>query len=337
MPVWRNPEFSSTHTPTMNRNWQYYFLKLAVSALLIGFITWNFDVGNSAVRLTELRPGFVILAIVVFGVLLFNNTVRWRFVMLAIETGLSFRKCFRLLYIGIFFNQTLPSSVGGDAVRMYLARKHGLSLSGAINGVILERIAAVSGLILLVVVTQPLVLARIGDNPVKLIFPTLAVLAAIGIIILMLLDRFPDRYQRLKIVRGFTNLATDTKLLFLSPRWAILAVGLGVTGNILIAFATFLLAKSLNVDVTILDCLGLVPPVILITTIPISIAGWGLREGAMVMAFAFVGIPEGDAFVVSVLFGLINILVSLPGGVLWITSGYKRDDVVKEISAEREN
>jgi len=321
----------------MNRNWQYFILKLAVSALLMGFITWNFDVGNSVARLTELKPGFVLLAMVVFAILLFNNTVRWRSVMVAIETRLSFGTCFRLLYIGFFFNQTLPSSVGGDAVRMYLVRKQGLSLSGAINGVMLERVATVSGLILLVVVTQPLVLARIGDTSVKLIFPVLAVLALIGIMIMMLLDRFPNKYQRLNIVRGFANLATDTKRLFLSPRWAILAVGLGVTGNILIALATYLSAQSIGVEVTFLDCLVLVPPVILITTIPISIAGWGLREGAMVTAFALVGVPEADAFVVSVLFGLLNILVSLPGGVFWITGGYNRGDVAKEISGEKEN
>ena len=308
----------------MNRNWLYLSLKLAVSALLIGFIAWNFDIQDSYGRLTNLRLSYVLLALLVLGILLFNNTLRWRTVLRAIKADLSFWTSFRLLYIGLFFNQTLPSSVGGDAVRMYLARREGLSLTGAINGVMLERVATVSGLIMLVVLTQPLLLARVGDNTAKLVFPILAVLAVTGIIILMLLDRFPEKFQRLQIVKGIANLAIDTKRLFLSPGRAILAVGLGVTGNILIALATYCLGHALRIDVNLLDCLVLMPPVILITTIPISIAGWGLREGAMVAAFAFVGVSEGDAFVMSVLFGLVGILVSLPGGVIWVTGGYKR-------------
>jgi len=300
----------------MNRSLLYFILKLAVSALLIGLIAWNFDIGASAERLTQLKPGPVLLAVLVLLALLINNVIRWRVVMVAIHAVLDFWTTFRLLYIGIFFNQTLPSSVGGDAFRMYLGRKEGLPLAGAINGVMLERVATLSGLILLVIVTQPLLLSRIGDNPAKFVFPVLAVLAVIGIGTLMLLDRFPERFRKHKLIRGFAHLATDTKKLFLSPARAILAIGFGVTGNILIAVATFLLAQSLGVQVTLLDCLVLMPPVILITTIPISIAGWGLREGAMVAAFAFVGVPEGDAFVLSILFGLLNIIVSLPGGLI---------------------
>lgn len=311
----------------MNKNWLFFALKLAVSAALIGFIALNFDLRGSADRLTRIDPVILLASLVAFAALLFNNAVRWRTVMFAIDAGLDFWTTFRLLYIGIFFNQTLPSSVGGDAVRMYLARKEGLSLQGAINGVMLERVATVSGLILLVVITQPFLLDRIGDNPAKFVFPVLAGLAVVGIGVLMHLDKFPERFRRWKIVRGFAHLATDTRRLFLSPGRAAVAVGLGVVGNILLSLGTYVLALSLGIEITLLDCLVLMPPVILITTIPISIAGWGLREGAMVAAFAFVGVAEGDAFVLSILFGLIGIIVSLPGGILWMMSGYKRGDM----------
>jgi uncharacterized membrane protein YbhN (UPF0104 family) len=321
----------------MSRNSIFFFLKLFVSAALIALIALNFDLKDSAERLLSLDLGYVGLSIIVFFGLMFNNVFRWRTVMLAIKASLDFWKTFRLLYAGLFFNQTLPSSVGGDAVRMYLARREGLSLQGAINGVMLERMATVSGLILLVVITQPFLLSRIGDNPAKFVFPALAAIAVIGIAVVMLLDRFPERFQKWKIVRGIGHLAADTKRLFLSPVHAVVSVGLGVTGNILIAVGTFCLALSLGVQVTLLDCIVLMPPVILITTIPISIAGWGLREGAMVAAFAFVGVPEGDAFVLSVLFGLMNILIALPGGAIWLLSGYRRKDIEAELRESSSN
>ena len=52
------------------------------------------------------------------------------------------------------------------------------------------------------------------------------------------------------------------------------------------------------------DALFLVLPVMLIATIPISIAGWGLRESAMVLAFSFAGLAESDGLIVSILFGV---------------------------------
>ena len=68
-----------------------------------------------------------------------------------------------------------PSAIGGDAFRIFLAHKAGVDLKGAVNGVMLERVATLAGLILLVVMTQPFLLARIGDNPAKYVFPALAV------------------------------------------------------------------------------------------------------------------------------------------------------------------
>ena len=131
-----------------------------------------------------------------------------------------------------------------------------------------------TGLIFLVVVTHTAAV-WLGDHPLPLFFlfwPFLPWPASL----LMLLDdsgAFPETqiYSRCRKTHRY-------KKLFLSPGRALLAVGLGVTGNVLLAVATFFLAQSIGVAVTVLDCLVLMPPVILITTIPISIAGWGVRE-----------------------------------------------------------
>ena len=130
------------------------------------------------------------------------------------------------------------------------------------------------------------------------------------------------------------HLASDTKKLFLSPTGTVLSVGFGVSGNILVAFAAYLLCLALRIDLNIIDCLVLIPPVILITTIPISIAGWGVREGAMVAVLAYAGVSEGDAFILSLLLGISILIASLPGGLIWIKGGYKRAEIVKEITAE---
>jgi len=313
----------------MSKKTLFFITKFVISALLIWLIAANFEIGSAAERLTDIQYIFLLGVFGLYLTLFVNNTVRWLVVLNAIHAHLPFWVAAKILYISMFFNQTLPSAIGGDAFRMFLARKAGVSLQGAINGVMLERAATVTGLIGLVVATQPFLIARIGDNPVKYAFPALAVIAVAGLIFLMLLDRLPQRFQSWKLVRGLGHLATDTKKLFLSPRYALKAISLGVLGNILISLVAFLIAQSLAIEVSVLDCLVLIPPVILITTLPISIAGWGVREGAMVAAFAFVGVAQGDAFVMSILFGLINVVFALPGGLLWLLGDYKREEVEK--------
>jgi len=56
----------------------------------------------------------------------------------------------------------------------------------------------------------------------------------------------------------------------------------------------------------------------LVSMIPISFGGWGVREGAMVVFFGLVGVPAADALAMSILFGLAALVAGLPGGVLWV-------------------
>jgi uncharacterized membrane protein YbhN (UPF0104 family) len=318
----------------VKKSWITFAAKLAVSGGLLWFIAANFDIGASAARLRELDFGYLLAAAGVFVALLVNNTFRWRIVMRAIDAVLPLWQSFQILYIGVFFNQTLPSSVGGDAVRMILARKHGLTLQGAVNGVMLERVVNVFGLIILVVATQPFLLARIGDNPAKYVFPALAAVAVAGIVFLMLLDRIPERFRRFSVVRGAANLAEDTKRLFLAPAHAVGAVGFGILGMVLLSLMVYFIAQSLGIAVSPIDCIVLVPPVMLIASVPISIAGWGLRESAMVAAFGFIGVAEGDAFMLSLLFGLAAMVAALPGGLIWLLGGYRGQAAAVEVEVE---
>ncbi len=304
------------------RRYLGFIVKFAISVALIAYMATTFDLGDAAQRMAQADMRWLAVSAVIFTALLANNSLRWEIVIWALGSRLGFWAALRMIYIAAFFNQALPSTIGGDAARMVLSRRAGLSLATAVNSVMLERVVAVLGLILLVVVTQPFLLARIGDNPAKYVFPLLAAAGIGGICFLMMLDRTPERWRKWTVVRGIVQLGADAKSLFLHPGYAAGAIMLGVTGQLLVSAMFYTLAQALNLDhVDLLDCIVLVPPVILITTIPISIAGWGLREGAMVTLFAFVGVAQGDAFVLSILFGVVSLVLSLPAGLVWLASG----------------
>ena len=314
----------------LRNKWVNFGLKLVVSVALIWFLVRSIDITTAIDRLAGLSWTDLGAALLLFFCLILNNTVRWQLVMQAINAPIPLTEAFRILYIGSFFNQALPSSIGGDVVRVFLVHRAGKALETAVNGVLLERVVAVIGLIVLVVATQPILLARIGDNPAKYAFPALAALAVFGVAGLMFLDRLPQKYRRWRLIRALAQLAHDTRKLFLNARYAISGILLGAAGFALISAGAWVLGRAIGIDVTLLDCLVLVPPVMLITTIPISVAGWGVREGAMVAAFGFIGVAKDDALLWSVLVGILFIVVSLPGGLIWLAGGYKRADVARE-------
>src|SRR6185369_793106 len=100
------------------------------------------------------------------------------------------------------------------------------------------------------------------------------------VVFLGLGDRLANLLGLWRYTRPFGNLATDFRRLFTVSGTTGALVVLSTLVHILTIWGLMLLAWGINVDVGFMDCLVIVPAVILVTTIPISIAGWGLREGA---------------------------------------------------------
>lgn len=295
------------------------------------------DLGAARDRILAADLKMLGLAILVSIVQVGICVVRWRVVLGAINALLSFADALRIYLIGFFFNQALPSSVGGDAVRVYQAYKGGLSLKCAINGVMLERVATVLGLILLVVMATPFFIDRVGPDEAAWIVPSVSILGLggfVGLIVLMFLDRLPSKISHWRVVRGLAMLAADARRVFLSPLHAGKALGWSLVGHINVALMVFLLAQSLGLSITWLDCMILIPPVLLVMTLPISIAGWGVREQAMVTAFGLIGVPGEGALALSIMFGLLTLLLGLPGGIVWLMSSDRKIEAIDNIPAK---
>jgi uncharacterized membrane protein YbhN (UPF0104 family) len=309
----------------MMKKWLPWAIKLALSALIVWYLFAKIDLGAAWQRGKGIDLGLLTVAFLFMVAQVGVATWRWMAVIKAMEVPLGFASAFRIMFIGLFFNLVLPSSVGGDAVRMWKARKSGLSLSASVNSVMLERLVTVLGLVFLVVITEPLLFSRINDVMALATFPVLAICGIVGTAILMYLDRLPENWRHWKIVRGLALLAADTRKLFLRPAHAAGALGISMFGHANISLIAWILARGLNIDITLVDCLVLIPPVMLITTLPISIAGWGVREGAMVAILGFVGVASDAALVLSVIFGLVSTVACLPGGIIWLVSSDRKE------------
>ncbi len=301
-------------------------LKVAVSILLLYLLLRSMDTAVVAGILGRLP----ILAIAVACALLVLQTLvlalRWWLVMAAIGVPLKFGMIVPLTYMGVFFNQVLPTSFGGDAVRMWQAYRAGIRPEAAVGGVFLERISGVVGLAILSVLGVWYMGAQIDDQAVRLALLATLPITIAGMAILAFLDRMPDRLRQLPLLKDLARLATDSRRVLFAPVTAVPLLLLSMLSHALAAGAVYAFAQGLQLDLSVWNCLALFPAVGLVTLIPISFAGWGLREGAMVAFFGFAGVDPDTALALSLAFGVALLAAALPGGAFWLTWNRARSE-----------
>ena len=307
-------------------------LKIAISLALVAVVLRAFDVKGVVSHFAKVDSATLLLATLMAWSIMLLQTLRWLAVIKANGTRLGFKTALQIVFIGHFFNQILPSSVGGDAVRIWCAYRAGLSFSAAANTVIIDHACALFSLLLLAAAGLPWLFEIITDPAARWALSTVILAGVAGFGVLLALRRLPRLIARWRVGRALLGLAALARKAMSRARYALPIILLSIVSFIGCALIVFCIARAMQIDITLRDCVLLVPPVILITVVPVSIAGWGVREGAMVVAFGFVNVPAGPAFAVSVVFGLIAAAASLPGSLLWWLSGYS----VRTVAADAE-
>jgi uncharacterized membrane protein YbhN (UPF0104 family) len=134
-----------------------------------------------------------------------------------------------------------------------------------------------------------------------------------GIAAVVASETLPQSWQRWRLVRAIAALSADTRRVLFSPAIALAVLAISLAGVANMSASIYFFSQASGHPLELTDAMMLIPPVILVSTLPISIGGWGAREFAMVAALATVGIPSSAALAVSIMFGVSSILVSLPG------------------------
>ena len=308
-------------------------LKIAISLALIAIVMHAFDVRGVVAHFAKVDAVTLLLVIVIALLISLLHTLRWLAVVNANGNRLGFKAALQIVLIGHFFNQALPSSVGGDAVRIWCAYRAGLGFSAAANTVIIDRALTLVSLLLLTMGGLPWLFEIVADPAARWALSTVIFAGVAGFGALLALRRLPQMIAQWQLARALLEVAGLARKTMSSAQFALPVILLSIISFIGFAIIVFYLAHAMQIEVSLRDCILLVPPVILVTVVPISIAGWGVREGAMVVAFGFIGVPPNAAFAVSVLFGLTLAAASLPGSLLWWMSGYSVSNAAAETKA----
>jgi len=290
-------------------------VKLVVTVGIFYFLLKYIDIGQLIAILAKSHGGYILIAFLAQMASTVLAAYRWRIIMK--ELGFKEKVSFYVqsYFKGTFFNQVLPGSIGGDATRMIDLVQKGYEKKEAFYGIFVDRVVGLVGLLVLNLLSNLLFYGTFPQWLFNLI--NLVTLGGIAGFLLMLnLDKFTF-LAGLKGLDLFHRLGVRMQKLYHSKLLLARHIAISVVVHLFTVVAIYFLALSVDVWEGIGIFLVAVPPVFLLTIVPISLAGWGVREGAMVGILMLVGLAKAKILAISILYGILLILTALPGAWFW--------------------
>jgi glycosyltransferase 2 family protein len=298
--------------------------KIAVSIALLGYLLSTTDLDALQRRVRAGDTFLLALAMALYAAILAISTWRWRVLLEAQGYTIPLAHLSGSYLVATFFNNFLPSNIGGDVVRVRDSSRLTGSTTTSLAVVAIDRILGLGALYVLALVAfltgGPMVRELAGARSVLLalglVFGGLAyvffrpgiarrVVSASG------LARFPWAIKRFETVQSAVHVY----------RAQVHAVWMAFLGSValqaIVVYYYFTVARALRIPLPLSACFLMVPLCTLVQTVPISFNGWGIRESVFILYFRQVGLGRDSALAFSLVGAGLIVLMSLSGAIVW--------------------
>lgn len=305
-----------------------FILRLIITLLILTVIVRSLETQQVWETVRQANLSLLLLAILLQSGSTAVSAYRWQVIMQNLGFGQNFAFYWQSYFKGMFFNQGLPTSIGGDAVRVLDIASRGFRKRDALYGVLVDRViglGALMSLSLLSYLFNPHLLPAAIYRPVLMMFCA----GLIGLLSLFIISKtqWLKHYPKLAIIEILFNKLTQS---FHANRSLLSALSLLIPLLALLGF--FVTGWALGLRYPLMTYFAIVPLALVLTVIPVSIAGWGVREGALVGLFSLIGANKAAVLTMSLLYGITLIIVSLPGLITFLKG--RQSTIAKEIVHE---
>ena len=302
--------------------------KLAVSLALLGYLFSTTDLVALGARI---RSGDLLLlaaAVGLYYAMLAVATWRWRLLLETQGYQAPLRPLSASYLVASFFNNFLPSNIGGDVIRVRDSSRLTGSTATSLAVVAIDRILGFGALYVLAALAYV-----VGDGVVRELAGARAVLLLLGVFFALLAYVFfrPGVARRLMQVSGLARIGWAQQQFQLVQaavhvyRMRVRAVWVAFLGSVVLqALAVcyyYAIAHALRIPLPLDACFLMVPLCTLVQAIPISFNGWGIRESLFIVYFGQVGLPRESALAFSLVGASLVVLLSLSGAFAWMARG----------------
>lgn len=313
----------SDSTKNNFRQFVFTFLKVVVSIGLLGFLFHRFGWEKIVAEFEDISWGGWILAVLILHLALICGILRWQSLIKAIGNHLPFTFLSRLYYIGMFFSQCLPTLVGGDAMRwFYLYRKIGKP-EASLSSILMDRAAGFFILLLFLGMTLPFQWSHIPSPHLKVA----AVAITLMIIPMIWIAVQPGFFAKIASFLASRNWKRPSEFIHnfeaslefyrQRPQTLLQALSYSIVIQLLAILEINIIARSVGIDLSWIYFFLYLPLILVVSMLPITFAGLGVREGFAIYLLGLHGIEPAKVITLSLLWYFSAIAVGLPGLVFY--------------------
>jgi glycosyltransferase 2 family protein len=314
-------------------------LRVTVSGVILLGLAWRMDWSQVAAAFRTLRWSDWAAALAVHVLAQCLSALRWRELAQPLGFDAPFRRYLGLYFVGMFFNLLLPTSVGGDAVRAIQLNAGSGRRLAALLSVLLDRL---SGLLVLLALACAAALACPVPLPlwVQLAVGGVAGGAAVSLALLPWCSRLLARldiagagrwHRLLAQVRHLAGSLRAASIVYRNnPRLVVNSTALSVLVQAAGVVTVALLGRAVGADVPLAVYGVAVPMVALLTLLPVSLNGMGVREAGMVLFLQPAGVEPGRAATIAFLWFLSQTVAGLMGAGVYLSARARRPEVMHD-------
>lgn len=302
-------------------------LRILIGIALILFLFWRFDFNKILGHVENIDIIYLLYALVIYLLFVIISAWRWQVLLDFKKFGLPFWRTVVIYFMALFANNFLPTTVGGDVMRVLYAKRE--RKTDALATVLVDRMLGFVGLFVFALFAVLYLL--IEKNQTEFL-PFM--LIGLAVIVFMTYIFFSERIyaffspmvQRIQLFRlgeRLNRLHEAATEFGGAWRTITMCVVQSVIIQVLLALGPFFVLRGMgNVDVGLLAFFVYVPIINVLSMIPISFNATGVREYFYVLLFSRVGLAGDTSLAVSLVSFILVVFLSLFGGFAFIM--YKR-------------
>jgi hypothetical protein len=295
--------------------------RLAVSAALIAWILRGTDLREVWATLRTADARYILVAIGLIPLGYLSSVLRWRLLLRAQGGDATLPFLFRSLMTGIFFNNFLPSTIGGDAIRAWDTARSGVGRAKALTIIMVDRFVGLLALLLFAALGL-LGAGRLTERVPDLAFWVLGVGALmVTAAAVLFLPRFGGEAARKS--GGHGKLAKVAEALFAfrgHGRTLAGAFFFSLCLQTAVVVNAWVIAQALRIDLGLAPFFVIIPFAVFIMMVPVSINGIGVRENVFVFFLAALGVAESSGLAFAWLEYCLLLLQALAGGLVYASA-----------------
>lgn len=301
--------------PSSRHSYRNFALRAIVGVAIVTLLVWRYDARSILRLIAREQPSYFAAAIGVFLSTLVLSAYRWRLLAAILGLDAPFTDFLAFRFIATFANTLIPGVAGGDALRaIYLGRRTS-RLGEAVASVLADRIVGLIGLFWLAAGAAIL----LKERGLPSVLTTLPILT--GLITLALFVASPLIIRFVQVMPSRLSRYGDFIVTYLEHRSALLAaLALSVIVQSVLAICQYLLALGIGIDAPLTLFLLFVPIAGVFASLPLTINGLGVREGAYLLLFGIAGVDRRNAIALGLLWFACTTIGALPGALAFVAT-----------------